>query len=271
MRSAEPAPSVIVYATFPSADQADRVARLLVEERLAACVSCVPVRSTYRWQGAVEAADEVLAIVKTSAARFEALRERLVAEHPYDVPEVIAVPITAGHPPYLEWLAGAVASHYVSGRALLVMFAVMATGAVALLAVPVAAGAQPLFADAVTLPRGRVIAVCQGVGVLAGLVGAGGAFLLVPLLIVIAGVPIRVTIGSSLAITAMSAITGFAGKLVTGQIPWGPAALLVLGAMPGAHLGARLSRRLSGDRLRRALLVVVTLTALRVWWDLLRR
>ena len=167
--------------------------------------------------------------------------------------------------------AGAVASHYVSGRALLVMFAVMATGAVALLAVPVATGAQPLFADAVTLPRRRVIAVCLGVGVLAGLVGAGGAFLLVPLLIAVAGVPIRVTIGSSLAITAMSAMTGFAGKLVTGQIPWGPAALLVLGAMPGAHLGARLSRRLSGDRLRRALLVVVTLTALRVWWDLLRR
>jgi uncharacterized membrane protein YfcA len=83
------------------------------------------------------------------------------------------------------------------------------------------------------------------------------------------GVPIRVAIGSSLAITAMSALTGFAGKLVTGQIPWGPAALVVLGAMPGAQLGALVSRRLPGEWLRRALLAVVVLTALRVWWDLL--
>lgn len=165
--------------------------------------------------------------------------------------------------------AGAVASHYVSGRALLLMFAVMATGAVALLAARVETVAQPIFARAVTLARGRVIAVCLGVGGLAGLVGAGGAFLLVPLLIAVAGVPIRVTIGSSLAIIAMSAVTGFAGKVVTGQIPWAPAVLVVVGAMPGAQLGALVSRRLSGERLRRVLLAVVALTALRVWWDLL--
>jgi uncharacterized membrane protein YfcA len=126
----------------------------------------------------------------------------------------------------------------------------------------------PLFSEQVTIARGRAVVVCAAVGVFAGLVGAGGAFLLVPLLIAVVGVPIRVTIGSSLAITAMSAATGFIGKLVTGQIPWGPAVFVALGAMPGAQLGALVSRRLSGEWLRRALFLVVLLTALRVWWDL---
>ena len=93
----------------------------------------------------------------------------------------------------------------------------------------------------------------------------------VPLLIVVVGVPIRVTIGSSLAITAMSAVAGFAGKLITGQIPWGLALLVAFGALPGAQLGALVSRRLSGAWLRRVLMAIVLLTAIRVWWDLLLR
>jgi uncharacterized membrane protein YfcA len=67
----------------------------------------------------------------------------------------------------------------------------------------------------------------------------------------------------------MSATTGFAGKVVTSQIPWAAAVLVVLGAVPGAQLGALMSRRLSGELLRRVLLAVVALTALRVWWDVL--
>lgn len=165
--------------------------------------------------------------------------------------------------------AGAVASHFTTAHTLLLVFALMATAAVALLTARVETAGQPIFAEDVALARGRAVVVCVGVGLLAGLVGAGGAFLLVPLLITVVGVPIRVSIGSSLAITAISALTGFAGKLVTGQIPWGPAMLVVLGAMPGAQLGALVSSRLSGEWLRRSLVAVVTLTALRVWWDLL--
>jgi uncharacterized protein len=166
--------------------------------------------------------------------------------------------------------AGALASHFLSERTLLMVFALMVTAALLVLFVPVPTRPQPALAELVTISRPCTVAVCGTVGVGAGLVGAGGAFLLVPLLIVVVGVPLRVTIGSSLAITAMSAVTGFAGKLITGQIPWGPAVLVVLGAVPGAQLGALVSRRLSGDRLRGALVVVVLLTALRVWWDLLR-
>jgi uncharacterized protein len=165
---------------------------------------------------------------------------------------------------------GAVLSHSLGERTLLLVFAVMATGALGVMFVPAETAGQPIFAEHVAVARGRTSAVCALVGIAAGLVGAGGAFLLVPLLIAVVGVPIRITIGSSLAITAMSAATGFLGKLITGQIPWGPAAFVALGALPGAQLGALASRRLSGTWLRRVLFAVVLLTAARVWWDLLR-
>jgi uncharacterized membrane protein YfcA len=117
--------------------------------------------------------------------------------------------------------------------------------------------------------RRLIMAVTGGVGLAAGLVGAGGAFLLVPLLLVVVGVPIRVTIGSSLAITAFAATAGVAGKLVTHQVPLVPALLVALGALPGAQLGGLASQRLSGVALKRILFVVIVLTGVRVWWDVL--
>jgi uncharacterized membrane protein YfcA len=93
--------------------------------------------------------------------------------------------------------------------------------------------------------------------------------LLVPLLLVVVGVPIRVTIGSSLAITAVAATAGAIGKAVTGQIPIPPALVVAASALPGAQLGAVASRRLSGVALKRILLVIIVLTGLKVWWDVL--
>ena len=165
---------------------------------------------------------------------------------------------------------GALGSHFLSDRSLLLVFALMATAALLALFVPVETAGSPVYAEHVTISRPHAVAVCLLVGLGAGLVGAGGAFLLVPLLIVVVGVPIRVTIGSSLAITALSAVTGFAGKALTGQILWGPALLVALAALPGAQVGAWVSRRLSSGWLRGVLFVIVLLTALRVWWDLLR-
>jgi periplasmic divalent cation tolerance protein len=99
--------ALVVVSTFATADDAARVARAVVEERLAACVNLLPgVRSIYRWQGAIEDASEVLAVFKTTAATFDALRARIVQLHGYDVPEVIAWPIAQGHPAYLAWIAG---------------------------------------------------------------------------------------------------------------------------------------------------------------------
>lgn len=103
------APALLVLSTFGDADTAARVARTLVEERLAACVNLVPsVRSIYRWQGAVCDDAETLAIVKTTAERYPQLAARLTELHPYQVPEILALPVAAGHPPYLAWLAAEV-------------------------------------------------------------------------------------------------------------------------------------------------------------------
>jgi periplasmic divalent cation tolerance protein len=100
----------VVFSTFPDADTAARIARVLVEDQLAACVNVVPaIRSIYRWEGKVCDEAETLAIIKTTAERYAALRARLTELHPYQVPEVIALALADGHPPYLAWLADQVA------------------------------------------------------------------------------------------------------------------------------------------------------------------
>jgi periplasmic divalent cation tolerance protein len=95
-----------VFCTIDSETKGRELARSLVEERLSACVQVVgPIHSTYRWSGAVETATEWLLLIKTTESRFEALRDRISASHSYDVPEIVAVPIDAGLPAYVEWIA----------------------------------------------------------------------------------------------------------------------------------------------------------------------
>ena len=97
--------AVEVHVTTPDASTAEHLARLLVEERLAACVQVVPgVRSTYRWEGGVAVDDEHLLLVKSLASLFGPIRDRIGEEHPYDTPEVIAVPAVDVDERYLTWL-----------------------------------------------------------------------------------------------------------------------------------------------------------------------
>jgi len=96
---------VIVLSTCSSREEADRIARGLVEERLAACVNIVSgVSSVYRWQGAVQEDAEVLLIVKSRRDLVARLNERLAAMHSYEVPEAIAIPVVDGSAAYLDWL-----------------------------------------------------------------------------------------------------------------------------------------------------------------------
>ena len=99
--------ALVVLVTTPDAAKAAEIARILVEERLAACGNVVPgLRSVYRWEGKVHDEGEALLLLKTTRARFEALRARVVALHPYQVPEVLGLAVEAGDAPYLSWIAG---------------------------------------------------------------------------------------------------------------------------------------------------------------------
>ena len=101
--------AVVVLVTAPSAEKAAELARTLVEEQLAACGNVLPgLRSIYRWEGKVHDEPEALLILKTRAPLFEALRARVVALHPYQVPEVLRLDVAGGHLPYLEWIGASV-------------------------------------------------------------------------------------------------------------------------------------------------------------------
>lgn len=96
----------LVLTTAPDEDTAGRLARVLVEEGLAACVTRFPgARSVYRWEGKTESAEEVQLVVKTVRPMADRAVRRLVELHPYDVPEALVVPIEGGHPSYLAWIA----------------------------------------------------------------------------------------------------------------------------------------------------------------------
>lgn len=97
---------ILVLCTAPDADVGASLARGLVDARLAACVNVVPgLRSFYVWKGAVHDEPEVQLLIKSRLARFVALRDWITEHHPYEVPEIIAVPIEAGSKAYLDWLA----------------------------------------------------------------------------------------------------------------------------------------------------------------------
>lgn len=97
--------SLLVFTNLPDSASAEALARELVEARVAACVNVLaPCRSVYRWQGTTESASEVPLLIKTTAERYSDLERLIRARHPYELPEIIAVPITAGLPAYLGWV-----------------------------------------------------------------------------------------------------------------------------------------------------------------------
>jgi len=99
--------TVLVYTTWPDADMAEAVGAEAIAERLAACVNILaPMRSIFRWEGAVDRAAEVPVLFKTTVEASERLRDFIVAKHPYDVPAVLALPISAAmsNPAFLQWI-----------------------------------------------------------------------------------------------------------------------------------------------------------------------
>jgi len=109
---------IIVLVTCGSAKEARRIARALVEQKLAACVNIleVPVHSIYRWKWKVESAKELLLIIKSSRKRFRALQAAIKRMHSYDVPEIIALPIERGSRVYLAWLTESIRPSHLSRK-----------------------------------------------------------------------------------------------------------------------------------------------------------
>ena len=96
---------LLVYATFETAQQAREIAKAVVEARLAACANIFPAHeSLYWWDGAVQSASETAVIFKTTTEKFETLRAEIVRRHSYECPCVVALPVDAGHDPYLQWI-----------------------------------------------------------------------------------------------------------------------------------------------------------------------
>jgi periplasmic divalent cation tolerance protein len=97
---------LLILTNCPDEAMANAIALALVEEKLAACVNLLPrIQSVYRWQGEIDSASEIPLLIKSTASAYPALEKRLLDLHPYEVPEIIAWPISQGLPAYLNWLA----------------------------------------------------------------------------------------------------------------------------------------------------------------------
>ena len=108
--------AIIVFMTAADRAEAGRLAEMLVEKRLAACVQILPeIESVYRWQGKIERQQEVLLIAKTTQSKFEDLEKEVRALHSYETPEIVAFPLTAGSDPYLAWLKTSVGVESAAG------------------------------------------------------------------------------------------------------------------------------------------------------------
>jgi periplasmic divalent cation tolerance protein len=97
---------IMVYVTVPNEKMAERLANLAISKGLAACANLLsPIRSWYQWEGALQTAEEAVLLLKTRASLFEPLRTALAEAHPYDCPCIIALPLSGGHLPFLEWIS----------------------------------------------------------------------------------------------------------------------------------------------------------------------
>lgn len=161
---------------------------------------------------------------------------------------------------------GGMGSKYVNEATLQVIFATLAVIAAIMMFIPkkeISPHGDIVFNKALAV-------ICASVvGVLAGLIGAGGSFLLVPIMLYVLKIPLRITIGSSLGIVFFSAIAGFTGKLLTGQIMWFLSLAIIIGAVPGARIGSKLSNKVPEKTLKLLLAILITASAIKMWMNIL--
>lgn len=175
---------------------------------------------------------------------------------------------TLGLSLFISSLAGALLSKGVADKALLFIFGIMALTAAIMMFIPRSYLKDDLREDAVDFHKPTAILAGVIVGFFTGMVGQGGAFIIIPILLYILKVPLRVALGSTLAIGLFSSSAGLAGKIATGQVPFKIGVALLLGAVPFARLGGYLSRKTKTQYLRWILAVIISATAIKIWSDI---
>jgi uncharacterized membrane protein YfcA len=170
---------------------------------------------------------------------------------------------------FLAAIGGGAGSRYVSNEILLFLFAGLALSASFLMLVPVKEESEYPDVECLTFNRWRAVTAASIVGLLGGLVGQGGSFILIPLMTSFVQIPTRIAIGSNLAIVLLSTTAGFIGKAATGQIEWLMTIPIALSVIPAARVGSIVSHRVPVLGLRWVLAILIAIAAIRIWISVL--
>ena len=166
-------------------------------------------------------------------------------------------------------LAGSFYSQHTKSSFLLAIFAALAVIAAVAMFIPKREQGQDLAPEDLRYNKPLAMAVSLVIGMFGGMVGAPGAFIYIPVMIYLLNIPTRIVIGSTLGIVFFGAVTGTIGKMATGQILWPAALALVAGTVPGAQFGGTMSKKVNTKYLRMAIAVIIAVTGLRMWWQIL--
>jgi len=168
----------------------------------------------------------------------------------------------------LSSLAGSLLSSRVSDSSILFIFGILAVIAAVMMFLPRSYARDESTEDGVSFNRGLAVLIGILLGFFLGLLGQGGAFIIIPVLLYILRIPLRVAVGSMLAIGVFSATAGMVGKAVTGQVPYLMALVMLLGAIPFARLGGVVGKRSNVVFLRWLLAVIILLSSVKIWMDI---
>jgi hypothetical protein len=178
--------------------------------------------------------------------------------------------LTLGLSLFMSSLTGSFVSKLVPDKPLLFIFGALAFTAAIMMLIPRNYSNDELTEDKVEFHKPTAIFIGLTIGFLIGLVGQGGAFIIIPLLLYVLKIPLRVALGSTLAIGLFSSSAGLVGKVATGQVPFHMAAALLLGAVPIARLGGVVGKKTKVQYLRWLLAVIIITTAVKIWADIFK-
>ncbi len=177
--------------------------------------------------------------------------------------------LTLGLSLFLSSLIGALISKKLSDEPLLIVFGLLAITASVMMFMPRSYAMDHLTEDQISFNKALAIMIGIVLGVFLGMVGQGGAFIIIPILLYVLRIPLRVALGSMLAIGLFSATAGLAGKIATGQVPFLMAGALLLGAIPFAQLGGIIGKKTKTQFLRWLLALIISAAAIKIWLDIL--